>query len=143
MPAKQKAEVLFVGVSTAVNKPGLKLTKSLFRQIIHEDIPEHDGRRTVAEGVKVLGWVNYWWPDCCSREYLEENKFNYIANGMCSWNYDDNDDENDEDGHGKVLHVLWKTESGDYRRGFLPDYDPLYETVEKLPQLYLNGFCLD
>ncbi len=50
------AEVKFAGVSTSQTKLGKKLTKSLFRQILQEDL-ENNERNT-----KILGWINYYPP---------------------------------------------------------------------------------
>lgn len=53
-----KSEIEFASATTSKQRPGKKLTRSLFRQIVEVEW------ESLSASDNILGWVNYFWPDC-------------------------------------------------------------------------------
>ena len=108
---KQKAEIVFVGVTTEQYRPGKKLTKSLFRQVVMGDPPKD-------EEVDILGWVNYW-PSHLACLFTSDG-----GKGVGWFSATANND---------WLHILWRTSGGELRRFFMPN--PMPANVEEAEQM--------
>lgn len=112
------SEVKFAAATTENSRPGKKLTKSLFRQIVLANPPVYiDGRWQTSQGCTLL--VNYFWKG-------------------------DGRNRRDDDTTG-YLHILWRTSQGELRRSLLNTSWQCLECVQNLmkqtQQLYLGDFC--
>jgi len=122
-------EMTFAGVTTGKNKPGRKLTKSLFRQVLEERLYTDstcDDYCFKDKGIQILGWINYFWQNCCTDIDDLCNNGTYF--------------ENDGQHYHTTIHVLWK-KGNDYRRTIVVDYEDAYEEIQKMSQLFLGDFC--
>jgi hypothetical protein len=115
-----KPEMIFVGIDSTLNKPGKKLTKSLFKQIEEE---------VCFDGDEVIGWVNYYWKGCYKDDDGEVNSSGYF---VCYGG---------EEKGEYHLHVLWKNKKGEYRRCLVGTNWPEYLLAKEKGQLFLGDFC--
>lgn len=109
----RSAEVTFVGVTTDQFRPGKRLSKSLFSQILY-DYPTD-------ESYEILGWVNYFPSSWAKfpRSIGEKKTEGWLP-------------RIDQD----ILHILWRTTNGELRRHFMfkpkKDEDPERQTFDAI-----------
>lgn len=94
------------------NKPGRKMTRSLFRQMFHEDTDDL---------TNAVGKINYFWKGCGACDRHGEDRWNEPF---------------------LFVHVLWKKGGEYRRMVVSAYEDKsLFEAAQKLEQLYLGDFC--